>query len=81
MQGSIYVFSRDIEDGLGRLYKELLTVFASDSLSANEVVAQQLDELRRHSVRSEVSLKVEPAWRVEEVALDRPKVVTFAVTA
>jgi hypothetical protein len=80
MNGAVFVFTRDIVGESGQRLRQAVTVFAEDFNAANRVLAHDLASLRAGSNRKEAAFARLPDWRVEEIALDSPKVLTSLVT-
>lgn len=84
--GSVFVFIRQIENGEGRRYSQMMTVFAEDRAEADKVLASDLRLLKENendaddSDSEEPAYNEYPAWAVHEVTLDIPKVVTHGIT-
>ncbi len=75
MTGSIFVFSRVVEDG-GNV-KQIITVFAPDLDSARSLLANHLDESNKTSGPAP-EYEFGPAFKEWHVALDTPMIVTSA---
>lgn len=86
MNGSMYVFSRDfVGDGSGpfpdgHLFRQAIAIYALDMASARRVLSDQLRTIRADAGQVEPPFRRSPAWRVYEVQLDTPKVITSIVT-
>ena len=73
MSGSIFLFSRLIEDH-GKV-KQVVSVFAPNLASARSLLASHLEEASKTSgIAPEFALN--PAFKEWEVALDAPRIVT-----
>lgn len=83
---ALFSFFREVEDDDGKRYSQMATVFAEDRAQAEDVLAQDLKELRASDKDEDTDPAEEPGysmtsdWTVDEVGLDTPKVVSLAIT-
>jgi hypothetical protein len=80
LNGSIYLLSREIKSGKGEAYQQNVTVFATSSTHAVDLVNAQFAQLRRISNGSEPAYQVLPEFRVGRVELDEHKMITAGIT-
>lgn len=83
MATRLYVFSRDVHAG-GDLYRQSVSVFAGDSASARRLLEKELEGWRGHPAQIESDVEAayssDGGWRIHEVELDRPRVVSAVLT-
>jgi hypothetical protein len=82
MSGTVYVFSRRAGGAAGRTYRECATVFAEDVESAREVLRETFSQFAKDE-RNDVAPAYRPdspEWRVYEVPLYGPRIVTWHMT-
>lgn len=69
-------FTRDIAGDRGGQRRQNITIFAPDLATAERVLAENLNNLLRHTHGTAVNaLRASPAWTASEVPLDTAKVV------
>ncbi len=75
MKGSIFVFARRLPTSNG-VIRQALTVYADDQPSAERLVADHLSRIRQTWPRHENVYNLEPAFTIQAIALDHPKVLS-----
>jgi hypothetical protein len=80
MNGSIYMLSRRVDGDNGEKMMQNVTVFATSPDEARAVVNDQFARLRRISHSPERAYQPTPAFEVEKIALDRPKLIATGIT-
>ena len=82
--GSVFVFTRALEDDDENQYSQGATVYASTYEEAHGVLNATLKQLReseseRDPEERTPAYKEAPAWTAEEVTLEHPKLLTMVV--
>jgi hypothetical protein len=77
---SVWVLSRVVSDGDGDTYKQNVSVYAGSAREAVALVGAEFARLARITGKAEAPYRESPAWSVEEVRLDDPKVITMGLT-
>lgn len=80
MAGAAFVFSRRIGAETRGSKNQVITVYAEDIATARRVLRGELKLLREGSDHPEAAFSDEPAWEVDQITLDKPRVVTSLVT-
>jgi hypothetical protein len=87
MTANLYTFFRRIQDNSGERVDQIVSVYADHLAEAKELLEKELAKVRGElegvptgSRQREPSFEETPDWTVNEVVLDKPKVVAFFVT-
>jgi hypothetical protein len=85
MVGSLFVFSRFVRANSGRRYAEVVTVFADGLVTAQTVLEADLREKTSRRPKDlpppevDAAYVVGPEWKIDEIPLDQPRILTFVV--
>ncbi len=80
MDGAIFLLSRDVTNDDGVTMQQNVTVFATSANEARAIVSDQFARLRRVSKSAEKAYQATPAFAVNKVSLDEPKLITSGIT-
>lgn len=78
--GAIFVLSRRVKGDNGEVAMQNVTVYANNADEARAIVNDQFARLRRVSRSPETPYLPTPAFSIETIALDRPKMITAGLT-
>jgi len=81
MEGAIYMLSRSVNGDSGEKMMQNVAVFATSADEARAIVSDQFARLRRVSRSPERAYQPGPAFKVEKISLDRPKLITSGITS
>ena len=83
----MYSFFRRIQDNSGQLVGQVVSVYAGNPSEARLLlerelagVRDELGKLPKDLRQREPSFEEIPEWTIDEIVLDKPKVVSFFVT-
>jgi hypothetical protein len=77
---SVWLLSRAVADDSGGHYAQNLSVYAGSAREAVALVNAEFARLARITGKVEPPYRDTPAWAVEQVKLDAPKVITMGLT-
>lgn len=81
MSATLFLFFREIRDALGHCYSQDATVLATSQEEAERLLRDMMLEFAIQGTEgNDPRWKTEPAWVVETVPLDQPKVIGTALT-
>jgi hypothetical protein len=75
------MLSRNVDGDNGEKMMQNVTVFATNQEEARAIVADQFARLRRVSRSPERAYQPTPAFNIEKIALDKPKLIAAGITA
>jgi hypothetical protein len=79
MTSSIFLFTRTVEQS-GSPMRQAVTIFAEDLPSANVLLAEHLRLVEENAKHRHAAYQPSPAFNVDTVPLDEPKLITSLIT-
>jgi len=80
MEGSVFVFTRDVTGTKGQPLRQAIKIYALNLASARTILEQELRDVQKFSTAPEPDYGPNPGWRVFEVPLTEERVITSALT-
>jgi hypothetical protein len=80
MTGAIFLLSRSVTNDDGVEMQQNVTVYATSANEARALVSDQFARLRRVSNSREKAYQETPAFVVDKVSLDQPKMISAGIT-
>ena len=77
---TVWLLSREVTGDGGERYSQNVSVYAGSAPEAVGLVAAEFARLGRITGKVEAAYREAPAWTVEQVKLDAPKVLTLGLT-
>ena len=77
---TVWLLSREVTGDGGEHYSQNVSVYAGTAREAVGLVAAEFARLGRITGKVEAAYRETPAWTVEQVKLDAPKVLTLGLT-
>ena len=77
---SVWLLSREVTGDGGERFSQNVSVYAASAREAVAIVAADFARLGRITGKVEAAYRETPAWTVEQVKLDAPKVLTLGLT-